>query len=65
MTISELEQAITQLSDDDLAHFRAWFDEYYAQKWDEQIEADAKASKLDKIIAEVTEEYNAGRSQPL
>jgi hypothetical protein len=65
MTVAELEQAITQLSKQELDRFRAWFDEYYAELWDKQIEEDAKAGKLDKLIAEADEEYNAGLSKPL
>lgn len=65
MTIAELEQAVTRLSEEELARFRAWFDEYYAQLWDKQIEEDAKSGRLDKIIAEVDAEYNAGLSKPL
>ena len=65
MTITELEQAVTQLSEDELARFRAWFDEYYAEQWDKQIEEDAKAGRLSKTIAEVDAEYDAGLSTPL
>ena len=65
MTITELEQAVAELSEQDLVRFRAWFDEYYAQIWDKQIEEDAKSGRLDKVIAEVNEEYNAGLSKPL
>ncbi|MCC6500657.1 MAG: hypothetical protein IT313_10360 [Anaerolineales bacterium] len=65
MTVNELEQAVTQLSKEELALFRAWFDEYDAQLWDKQIEADVKAGRLDKIIAEVDAEYDAGLSKPL
>ncbi|MFZ5819150.1 MAG: hypothetical protein ACOYYJ_04540 [Chloroflexota bacterium] len=65
MTITELEQAVTQLSDEELARFRAWFDEYYADLWDKQIEEDVKAGRLNKIIAEVDAEYDAGLSKPL
>ncbi len=65
MTITELEQAVTQLSEQELAHFRAWFDEYYAQVWDKQIEDDAKSGRLDKLIAEVNEEYKTGLNKPL
>ena len=59
MTITELEQAVTQLSEQELDRFRAWFDEYYAELWDKQIEEDAKSGRLDKIIAEVDAEYDA------
>ncbi len=65
MTIQEIEQAITELSPDELARLREWFDEYFAQVWDEQIERDAASGRLDKLIAEVDEEYNAGQSKPL
>ena len=65
MTIQEIEQAITELQPNELARFREWFDEYYAQVWDEQIERDAAAGHLDKLIAEVDEEYNAGLSKSL
>jgi hypothetical protein len=65
MTVAELEQAITQLSKQELDRFRAWFDEYYAELWDKQIVEDEKAGKLDKLIAEADEEYNAGLSKPL
>lgn len=65
MTITEIEQAVTKLSEKELAMFREWFDEYYAELWDKQIEEDAKAGRLDKFIAEANEEYNAGLSKPL
>lgn len=55
MTIQEIEQAITELDPDELARLREWFDEYYAQVWDEQIERDAASGRLDKLIAEVDE----------
>ena len=65
MSITEIEQAITALSPEELARFREWFDEYYAEVWDKQIEADAKSGRLDKLIAEADEEYDAGLSKPL
>ena len=65
MTITELEQAVTKLSDQELIRFREWFDEYYAEMWDKQIEADANSGRLDDLLAEVDEEYNAGLSKPL
>jgi hypothetical protein len=65
MTIAELEQAVTKLSEEELARFRAWFDEYYAELWDKQIEEDAKSGRFDRIIAEVDAEYDAGLSKLL
>ncbi len=65
MTIQEIEQAITELDPDELTRLREWFDEYFAQVWDEQIERDAASGRLDKLITEVDEEYIAGHSKPL
>lgn len=65
MTITELEQAVTKLSEEELIRFRAWFDEYYADMWDKQIESDVKSGRLDALLAQVDEEYNAGLSKPL
>jgi hypothetical protein len=65
MSITEIEQAITELSPEELARLREWFDEYYAEVWDKQIEQDAKSGRLDKLIAEADEDYDAGLSKPL
>jgi hypothetical protein len=58
-------KAVTELSEQELIRFREWFDEYYADMWDKQIEEDIKAGRLDNLLAEVDEEYNAGSSKPL
>ena len=65
MSITEIEQAIAELSPEELVQFRQWFEEYYAQVWDKQIEEDTKSGRLDKLIAEANEEYDAGLSKPL
>ena len=59
-TLESLEQAVTQLSLDDLARFRQWFAEYDGDLWDAQIEADAGAGKLDALAEEALAEYRAG-----
>ncbi len=58
MTITEIEQAITQLSPQDYIRLREWFEEFDAQMWDKQIEEDAKSGRLDRLLAEVEEEIN-------
>ena len=65
MTISEIEQAITELSPEELARFRQWFEEFDAQVWDEQLENDAKSGKLDKIADKSLREYRAGKATDL
>ena len=63
--IEQLEQKIESLGPHDLAKFRAWFLEFDARLWDAQIEADAKAGKLDGLINEALADYNAGKAREL
>jgi len=51
-TIREIENAIRQLSPDDLAAFRAWFAEFDAAAWDRQFEADVASGRLDGFAEE-------------
>jgi hypothetical protein len=63
--VEQLEQRVSNLPPKDLAQFRAWFLEFDARLWDEQIEADLKAGKLDALIAEARAEFKQGNSQTL
>ena len=65
MSIQELEQAVTQLPPKDLARFRKWFDEFDAQVWDEQFEADAESGKLGKIAEQALNDYRIGKAKEL
>lgn len=40
MTIKELEAEIAKLRPKELEEFRAWFEQFDAKAWDEQIEED-------------------------
>jgi len=59
--LEKIEQRIQQLSPDELKKFRAWYAEFDTRIWDEQIEADAKAGKLDKLVSEAVTEYKSGK----
>ena len=63
--VEQLEKKVQSLSPQELAEFRAWFIEFDARVWDEQIEADVKAGKLDGLIAEALAEYKAGKAREL
>jgi len=63
--VEQLEERIAKLAPRELAEFRAWFAEFDARVWDEQIEADAKAGKLDDLIAEALADYKAGKAREL
>ena len=65
MSVEEIEKAITQLSTEDVAELSAWFADYQAQLWDEQIERDLAEGRLDALLEEVDAEYEAGKARPL
>lgn len=63
MSVKEIETAITQLSPTELADLMAWLAEYHAQEWDKQIEENLEAGRLDALLAQVNDEYDAGLAQ--
>ncbi|MDX6443073.1 MAG: hypothetical protein QOH71_147 [Blastocatellia bacterium] len=65
MSVTEIQAAITELTSDDLANLMKWLDDYQAKLWEQQIAEDLEAGRLDAVLAEVDEEYEAGLSQPL
>jgi hypothetical protein len=65
MSVQELEKAVTQLPTPELAQFKAWFEEYQADLWDQQIEQDALAGRLDALAEQAHREFGAGRCQLL
>jgi hypothetical protein len=65
MSVAELEQAILKLKRDELDAFARWFEEYLADEWDRQIEADAASGRLDSTARQATKDYDDGRCTPL
>ena len=53
------------LPPDDLARFRAWFDEFDAARFDQKIERDAKAGKLDRLAEHAIDDLRKGRAREL
>ena len=65
MSVQELEENVTHLSRNELSAFARWFEEYLADEWDRQIEEDARAGRLDKLMQESKEDIESGRFTPL
>ena len=63
--VEQIERAIAQLPAEDLAELMSWLEEYHAEVWDKRIEEDLKTGRLDALLAEADEEYEAGLAQPL
>ena len=58
--VEEIERAVSQLSPEELAVFRAWFAEFDAEAWDRQFETDVAAGKLDTLAEEALQDLREG-----
>ena len=65
MDIKEIESAIARLPPSELAELAKWFEEFQARAWDERLERDVKAGRLDSLLKEAEEDFERGRCEPL
>ena len=63
--LEELEKAVRQLSDEDLAQFRVWFAEFDAEVWDRQFEADVFSGRLDTLAEKALKDLRQGNCTDL
>jgi DNA-binding PadR family transcriptional regulator len=63
--IEEIEQAILELGSKDLQKFREWFLRLDSEVWDDQLEEDVAAGRLDAVVEEALAEHSNGRTRPL
>lgn len=63
--LERISRDIEALAPAELRKFREWFAEYDAAVLDAQIEADAKAGKLDELADRALVDHRAGRTRPL
>ncbi|UVK41094.1 hypothetical protein LHFGNBLO_002650 [Mesorhizobium sp. AR10] len=63
--LEQIEKSVADLSPEELKAFAAWFEALQADMWDRQIEADAKAGRLDKLAEQALADHRAGRTRPL
>jgi hypothetical protein len=64
-TAEEIESAVSMLPPEELSRFRAWFEQFDADSWDEQWEEDVKAGRLDKLADQAIEQFRQGRCTEL
>ena len=60
LSVEEIKSAIASLSQEDYERLRDWFSERDWEKWDEEIEKDSAAGKLDFLVKEAIAEKNLG-----
>ena len=64
-TVVEIKSAIKKLKPKELRSIGDLVDELREELWDRQIDADAKAGRLDKLADKALADYRAGRCKPL
>jgi hypothetical protein len=64
-TLEDIEKAVAELPPDQLMRFRAWFEEFEAARFDQRIERDAKAGRLDQLAEQALADFRAGRAREL
>ena len=65
MSVLEIEAAISELPSSDVVTLAEWLAEYQEQLWDRQIEADAKAGRLDHLVDQAKRHIQQGKTRPL
>jgi predicted metal-dependent HD superfamily phosphohydrolase len=65
MSVQELESEVTRLSKPELVAFVQWFEDFVADSWDKQIEADVSAGKLDHLAEQADAQFEAARCTAL
>jgi len=64
-TVEDIEKAVSELPQDQLRVFRAWYERFDSDAWDEQIEKDAAGGKLDALAEAAIADHKAGKSKKL
>jgi len=63
--VEHIQAEIEALSEEEFARLRNWFAEKDWERWDEQLEADVGAGKLDFLLAEAKAAKAQGKLRDL
>jgi len=64
-TVEDIEKAVAELPQDQLREFRAWYEKFDADAWDDQIQSDIASGKLDSLAEAAIAEHLDGKSTKL
>jgi hypothetical protein len=64
-TVKQIEAEILKLSPQELSQLAGWVLDLDEQRWDEQIEQDVAAGKLDFLAREALAEFETGNCRTL
>jgi hypothetical protein len=63
-TLESIQQSIERLTAEEVARLNAWIDDLQERLFDDAIERDAKAGKLDVLAKRALADHKAGRTRP-
>jgi len=63
--LDELERAVESLPEEEYSEFRRWFLDRDWDRWDAEIEEDARAGRLDFLVREAAEAKKNNRLRDL
>lgn len=64
MSLDEIKTAIEALSERERCELNAWLQNWSADEWDQQMEADARSGKLANLAREADEAFGSGETRP-
>ena len=64
-SVEQIESAILSLPPEEFLRLTEWIAELNQRRWDEQLERDVAAGRLDELAAEAIAEHKAGRTQEM
>ena len=56
-TVQESENALSQLSEKELAEFRRWYEDFDGKQWDLELEKDIHSGKLDSMAGRTIQDF--------
>ena len=62
-SVEQIEAAILSLPPEEFRRLSDWLTELDQHRWDEQLERDVAAGRLDALAAKAVADYEAGRTQ--
>ena len=63
--LAEIKAAIERLPASDVRQLHEWIADLCWEEWDREIEEDAKAGRLDKLVEQAMADLHSGKCKPL
>jgi len=60
-TVSEIQNAVRALEEEEYQVFSSWFEQYEEERWDRQIERDQRSAPLRDLMDKARADFAAGK----